>query len=449
MVRQLLLLFGLIWLLPGGAAQAVRIVAVGDVHGEIDGFDSVLRAAALIDENGRWVGGDAVLVQTGDVTDRGLRVRAVMDRLRSLQEQAPAHGGRVVALLGNHEIGNLTHLFDEQSTPAEVYHQIWSAFADADSERRQRAAYKKWRRWQERHRGCVKQDQRDWLDDRKAWLEDHPPGFVEYIDALSPAGEYGRWLRGLDIAVEIDDSIFLHGGLSPQLVEQGYRSVAEINQAVGRVLEQFDLDRRQLIDEEVIVPFSSLWELHCALFVEMAQLEEDGKPEALARRAELDELRSRLPGMPNWFPTSEHGPLWYRGLATADEADLAEELDGILETFGAKRVAVGHTPQKGEIRSRFGGRVYLIDTAMAYPELGGRAAALEIDGGRVTAIYPDERVDLGSEPVPESAVAASWWPLVDSSGSSPWPLVPSTGSGVGFSAAVAAGSPAISTRSSG
>ena len=51
---------------------------------------------------------------------------------------------------------------------------------------------------------------------------------------------------------------------------------------------------------------------------------------------------------------------------------------------------MGHTPQiDGKIHPRFGDRVYLIDTAMAYPELGGRAAALEIDGDRVTAVYTD------------------------------------------------------------
>ncbi len=108
------------------------------------------------------------------------------------------------------------------------------------------------------------------------------------------------------------------------------------------------------------------------------------------------ELDSRLPGTPGWFPTEVDGPLWYRGLATAEEAELGADLDAILAAYGAERIAVGHTPQPGKIVSRFGGRVYLLDTAMAYAELGGRAAALEIDGDRVTAIYPDERVLLAA-----------------------------------------------------
>jgi hypothetical protein len=397
MRRCLILILGLSWLLlPGGTAGAARIVAVGDIHGEIDGFDAVLQATRLTDANGRWVGGDAILVQTGDVTDRGPRVRAVMDRLRALEQQAPAAGGRVVALLGNHEISNLAHLFDETSTPPEVYRQTWASFAGKRAARRQKAAYRQWYRWYERYPGCVKEGNRAWIDSREAWLEDHPAGFVEYIEAISPEGEYGRWLRSLDVAAEIDGTIFVHGGISPTLVERGYRSVAAINQAVAAALEQLDRDRRRLIDEQVIVPFSSMWETLCGVFVEMARLEQDASPPALARRAELEEINTRLPGMPGWFPTEVDGPLWYRGLANADEAEFAPSLDAILAAYSAERIAVGHTPQPGKIVPRFNGRVYLLDTAMAYAELGGRAAALEIDGDRVTAIYPDQRVLLAT-----------------------------------------------------
>ena len=346
-------------------------------------------------------------MQTGDLTDRGSEVRAVLDRLRSLEQQAPAAGGRVESLLGNHEISNLIHLFDELSTPAAVYREIWGDFASADSERRQRAAYRQWRDWYRIYPGCVQQENLAWREDRNAWLDSHPLGFVEYTEALSPAGEYGRWLRGRGVATEVDGTIFLHGGISPQLVEQGYRSVADLNGAVSRAIEQYDQDRQRLIDEEIILPFSSLWEMHCALFVEMARLEKNGKPKAMGRHAQLAELDARLPGKPGWFPTDELGPLWYRGLATVEEDELAPQLDEILAAFGARRIAVGHTPQPGSIVSRLDGRVYLMDTAMAYPELGGRAAALEIDGDLVTAIYANKRVVLAGGPRSEPAVATA------------------------------------------
>jgi len=54
---------------------------------------------------------------------------------------------------------------------------------------------------------------------------------------------------------------------------------------------------------------------------------------------------------------------------------------------------------EGRIRVRFGGKVVQIDTGMqpAYMP-NGRAAALEIRGGKFTAIYLDRRDELS--PVP-------------------------------------------------
>src|SRR5262245_10688082 len=84
-----------------------RVVAVGDVHGDYAGFVWVLRAAGIIDAKERWIGGKAHLVQTGDVVDRGGDSRKAMDLLMSLEKQAAKAGGRVHALIGNHEAMNL------------------------------------------------------------------------------------------------------------------------------------------------------------------------------------------------------------------------------------------------------------------------------------------------------------------------------------------------------
>src|SRR5262245_36336043 len=82
------------------------MVAIGDIHGDLEAFTRSLRAAGLTDASGRWVAGSTVLVQTGDFLDRGPDVRAVMDRLMSLEAGAAAAGGRVIVLLGNHEVMN-------------------------------------------------------------------------------------------------------------------------------------------------------------------------------------------------------------------------------------------------------------------------------------------------------------------------------------------------------
>ena len=81
-----------------------RHVMIGDIHGELDGLHEILKQAGLIDRTDAWIGGEAILVQTGDVIDRGPDSMGCVALLRDLQRQAPAAGGRVVRLLGNHEL---------------------------------------------------------------------------------------------------------------------------------------------------------------------------------------------------------------------------------------------------------------------------------------------------------------------------------------------------------
>src|SRR5688500_15603607 len=80
--------------------RAPRIVAIGDIHGSASGLVQILRSAGLIDENRRWSGANARLVQTGDILDRGEDVRQVMDLLMRLETEARRAGGRVDVLFG-------------------------------------------------------------------------------------------------------------------------------------------------------------------------------------------------------------------------------------------------------------------------------------------------------------------------------------------------------------
>lgn len=81
-----------------------RHIIVGDIHGELEGFKEILAHAALIDAQGKWSGKDAVLVQTGDVIDRGPHSVESVQFLRGIQTQAATVGGQVVRLCGNHEL---------------------------------------------------------------------------------------------------------------------------------------------------------------------------------------------------------------------------------------------------------------------------------------------------------------------------------------------------------
>ncbi|MDX6280196.1 MAG: hypothetical protein QOH03_1267 [Kribbellaceae bacterium] len=78
--------------------------AVSDVHGHVEELRSVLSVTGLTDTAGRWTGGRSTLWFLGDYVDRGPSGLAVIDLVIGLQSDAAAAGGRVGALLGNHEV---------------------------------------------------------------------------------------------------------------------------------------------------------------------------------------------------------------------------------------------------------------------------------------------------------------------------------------------------------
>lgn len=84
---------------------ADRIVAIGDVHGDFAATERVLAMAGLA-KSGRWTGGKSVLVQVGDVLDRGDGERAILELLERLEAESHAVGGEVIAMNGNHELMN-------------------------------------------------------------------------------------------------------------------------------------------------------------------------------------------------------------------------------------------------------------------------------------------------------------------------------------------------------
>ena len=201
-------------LAAGGAAAPAdaqpaprRVVAVGDVHGAGDRLRLILRQTGLIDDGGGWSGGTATLVQTGDLTDRGPQVREVMDLMMRLEGDARGAGGDVRVLLGNHETMNIMGDVRD-ATPA-----IFAAFASDDAERRREDA---WRRYAEHASRRAGRDPpgRPAPLPRDEWMRAHPPGFVEYMEAMGPGGRYGRWLRDKPVATVVGDTVFLHGGLA-------------------------------------------------------------------------------------------------------------------------------------------------------------------------------------------------------------------------------------------
>ena len=309
--------------LPCEYAGVERVVAVGDVHGAYDRYVEILRVAGVVDDHQHWAAGHAHFVQLGDVLDRGAESRKVIDFLRGLEDGARRAGGAVHFLLGNHEVmrmlGDLRYV-----APGE-----YQAFATSNSEDLRRRYLERLPR-----------------EERSKLPGELPLGWVEMRMAYGQDGDYGKWLRKLDTVIRVNDVIFVHGGLSPDVA---LKPCNTINDTVRRELGS-DIDK--------------------------------------TRAAPLQSLVA-----------SADGPLWYRGLAQESD-DFLPKLDEILKLQGAKAIVVGHTVESGSrIEKRLGGKVFAIDTGMQPVYVpNGRASALEVKDGVFTAIYTDKREVLSRIP---------------------------------------------------
>jgi hypothetical protein len=259
-----------------------RIIAVGDLHGDLAHTRESLRLAGVIDASDHWAAGNATFVQIGDVMDRGDDVRAILDLLRNLEGEAAAAGGRVIMLIGNHEVYSLVG--DQASaTRADI-----ASFGGNEARRA----------------------------------------------LFSPTGEYGAWLRTHNTVVIVDDIVFVHGGLTPEMARHG---VDALNAGILAYL--------------------------------------NGGPE--------------FP-----FLDRRNGPLYFRGYVQGFDPDTCPRLAQALQVLGVRRMVVGHTPSDdGLMVAPCGGHLIGIDTGIS-ESLGNHSSALEIINGDAWAVYPGGRIDL-------------------------------------------------------
>jgi hypothetical protein len=159
-----------------------RLVAIGDLHGDLAAARAALRLAGAIDRKDQWVGKALVVVQTGDRIDRGDDDRAILDLFDALRSKSKAQGGAVHALNGNHETMNVELDF-RYVTPGSN-----TPFADLA--------------------GALPKE----LGERVE------PSLRGRAAAFSPGGVYARRLAEQNTIAVVGDTVFVHGGLLPEHV---------------------------------------------------------------------------------------------------------------------------------------------------------------------------------------------------------------------------------------
>lgn len=359
-----------------------RIVAVSDVHGAAPAMLAVLEHAGVIDEEETWIGGRTHLVVTGDLLDRGPESRRAMDVLMRLEGEAAAAGGRVHVLLGNHEAMNLVG--DLRYVSAAEY----AAFMDEESAEDRERAYAT---FAASRSGAMAEAEIRARFDALA-----PPGFFGHRKAFAPSGRYGRWLLDKPLLVVINETAFVHGGLSPMVAELGLDGV---NGKLKSSLTAYAGHLATLTAAGILDPTEN--------FYRHRQLLEALPPDA-ARPAELQRSIDETIRLADAAIHDSASPLWYRGTVGCSALVETDKLAAVLAALAARRVVIGHTPTPGRrVLERLDGRVLEIDTGMLNAAYGGRAHALVIEGDSVVVVDQDGTAHSPSPHPPVPAVGLS------------------------------------------
>ncbi|MBA0574677.1 hypothetical protein Golob_001864 [Gossypium lobatum] len=312
---------------------------VGDLHGDLDQARYALEMAGVLSSDGQdlWTGEDAVLVQLGDVLDRGDDEIAILSLLRSLDIQAKAKGGAVFQVNGNHETMNVegdfryveSGAFDECADFLEYlndYEYDWDE------------AFVRW---------CGVS--RIWKDERKMsrnhwgpWnlvkisnylLGQRQKGVIARSVLFRPGGPLACELARHAVALKVNDWIFCHGGLLPHHVAYG---IEKMNKEVSQWM-------RGLIEEDT---------------------------------------NRNMP----FIATKGYDSVVWNRLYSRDISDLAvyqiNQINAILQetlqALGAKAMVVGHTPQFSGANCEYNCSIWRIDVGMSSGVLNSRPEVLEI-----------------------------------------------------------------------
>lgn len=146
-----------------------NVLAISDIEGDFDAAVNLLIASGVIDNSLNWRFGKGHLVLIGDMVDRGTNVVPVLWLLYKLEAEATKAGGNLHYVLGNHE----RYLLDGRTkSVADKYFGTYRATN---------------------------------MTQRQLWSDDTV---------------LGRWLRSKPVLLKINDILYVHGGISPEVLNK-------------------------------------------------------------------------------------------------------------------------------------------------------------------------------------------------------------------------------------
>lgn len=302
-----------------------RIVAVGDLHGDLDHFKRILTGARIVDGDYHWSGGKTHLVQMGDVMDRWNYARDIFDLIRRLEKEAKATGGMVHQLIGNHEELNIAGL-SLNYYPEYVTYKQFIDFLPVKFREDEEEKFKK----KNRGDGDIEAFWNNLMKDPNSDAFKEPSQrYYENFNML-----VGKWLAEQNVVIKINDTVFVHGGLNLEYASKGLAAINNLYRSEFQKIFKREALSRQTI---IFAPESPLWN------------------RVLAETNNVDEVDKILAVLNAKQMVVAHTPTIPRSIATI-ETDI----------------------------KKFGGKVWISDTGISTVYHGYLTALIIDKNGRVT-----------------------------------------------------------------
>ncbi|KAL2921773.1 Shewanella-like protein phosphatase 2 [Bienertia sinuspersici] len=194
-----------------------RLIAVGDVHGDLEKCKQSLLLAGIIDGSGNWSGGSSTVVQIGDVLDRGGDEIKILYFLERLKRQADKSGGKIITMHGNHEIMNIDGDFRFITIDSLKEFSDWAFWYNVGDSMKRLCS------------GIVDLQNDPFRGvpmELKGIRKEFHDGFKARIVALRPNGPLStRFLANNMTVLVMGENVFVHGGLLANHVNYGLERI--------------------------------------------------------------------------------------------------------------------------------------------------------------------------------------------------------------------------------
>ena len=326
-----------------------RLVCVGDVHGDLQALRQFLQVAGVYDPSSdSWCGGNTIVVQCGDILDRGLEELACYRLLSKLSQQALAQNGKVILLVGNHEALNAMGLFQY-------------AFTDHE------------------HEVCIGSQVDATLGPENLWRKQYANNQPARWASYEPGGLLAHsLLRNMKVAVRVGKTLCVHAGMSPQHLKE-YGGIDQMNEQYREWISLGDDLSQDASNSQVkpVLPDNPVIYNHNGNYPTPRQ------PWIDAEQRQQYYINSIPPFLQS--NPQDPGPIWMRDYSTPHDAPprpqdvpkLEQELDTTLTLVDAHRMVMGHTIQQ-RINGILGGKAWRLDVGASKGCLNGTPEVLEV-----------------------------------------------------------------------